>query len=333
MTGSHFSGSNPAVHTGGQVSRNGLLWSVVLAGGEGVRLRPLVREVSGDERPKQYVSLLDSRSLLQQTIDRLGALTPPARTVVVTMRSHAAYITGALRELGYPRVLFQPEDRGTAAAVLLAAHWIRAHDPGATVVVTPADHLVLEEAHLTGHVGAVARFVQQHPEWLVLLGARPTEPETEYGWIQAGPRVGWTAEGPVYRILRFWEKPSAELAAVLYTSGCLWNTLVLVAGARALVAAGAECVPELNDRLGRLAAFFGTEHESWAMGQAYALAPSANFSQSVLQRGPGALAVSKLPAVTWCDLGSPGRVLRTVAALGLTPPWLVGALHGLKDAG
>ena len=102
-------------------------------------------------------------------------------------------------------------------------------------------------------------------------------------------------------------------------------------GVRTLIAVGAECVPELNDRLGRLAAFFGTEHESWAMRQAYAMAPRANFSRAVLQRCPGALAVSKLPALTWCDLGSPARVVRTVTRLGLTPAWLAGALHGLKD--
>ena len=332
MTGSHLP-ENKAMAGVDPVSREGSLWSVVLAGGEGVRLRPLVREVSGDERPKQYVPLLDSRSLLQQTVDRLTALTCPEHTVVVTMRSHAAYITGALHEPDYPRVLFQPADRGTAAAVLLAAHWIRARDPKATVVVTPADHLVLDEADLIRHIGGVARFVRQHPEWMVLLGAQPTEPETEYGWIEAGPPVGWTAEGPVSRILRFWEKPSAELASALHASVCLWNTFVLVAGADTLAAAGAEYVPELTERLNRLAAFFGTEHESWAMRQAYALAPSANFSRSVLQRCPGALAVSRLPAVTWCDLGSPGRVLRTVAALGLTPPWLEGALHSLKAAG
>lgn len=316
----------------GSASLDGSLWSVVLAGGEGMRLRPLVRQVSGDERPKQYVSLLDSRSLLQHTVDRLATLTPPERTVVVTMRSHASYIAGALRELGYPRVLFQPQDRDTAAAVLLAAHWIRARDPDATVVMTPADHLVLEEAHLVGHIGAIARFVRQQGEWMVLLGAQPTEAETEYGWIEAGSRVGWTTEGPVYRILRFWEKPSAELASALYTGGCLWNTFVLVARAEALVAAAEECVPELNDRLTHLVPFFGTEQESWAMGQAYALAPRANFSRSVLQRCPGALAVSKLPAVTWCDLGSPGRVLRTLADLGLTPPWLAAVRPGLKDA-
>jgi mannose-1-phosphate guanylyltransferase len=295
-------------------------------------LRSLVREISGDERPKQYVPLLDSRSLLQQTVDRFAGLAPPERTLIVTMRDHAAHFVAARRALGDPRILFQPADRGTAAAVLLGAHWIRAHDPAAVVVLTPADHLVREETAFLGHIEAVVRFVREHPEWIVLLGAQPTEPETEYGWIEAGPQVGWATEGPLYRVLRFWEKPSADLASTLYTTGCLWNTFLLVANAATLVAAGAECVPELSDRLNHLAPFIGTDRENWALHQAYALAPRANFSQSVLQRCPGALAVSKLPAVTWCDLGSPRRVLRTVAALGCTPPWLHGALRNLKDA-
>ena len=173
-----------------------------------------------------------------------------------------------------------------------------------------------------GHLGAVARFVQQHPEWITLLGAQPTEPETEYGWIEAGARVGWTTEGPLYRVFRFWEKPSSEVASTLLVNGCLWNTFVLVAGAGTLVAAGEECVPELNDRLARLSAFFGTEQESWAIGQAYALAPRANFSRAVLEHCPRALAVSKLPPLTWCDLGTPVRVVKTLADLGISPLWL-----------
>ncbi len=118
----------PAARADGRELRDSYLRAVVLAGGEGVRLRPLVRQICGDERPKQYVPLLESRSLLQQTIDRLAPSIPPERTVLVTMRSHAGYLARVLGDLHYPRVLAQPEDRGTAAAVLLAAHWILARD-------------------------------------------------------------------------------------------------------------------------------------------------------------------------------------------------------------
>jgi len=322
MTGQPLLESKSPGRLEGGPKREGSLWAAVLAGGEGVRLRPLVRKICGDERPKQYVPLLGSRSLLQQTLDRIAPLVPPERTVLVTMRSHTAYIADRLGDFRHPHVLAQPADRGTAAAVLLPAHWILARDPRATVIVVPSDHLILEEAILTRHVETVARFVQQRPGWMVLLGAQPTEPETEYGWIEAGPRVGWTSEGPLYRVSRFWEKPSRELASALLVRGCLWNTFMLVARADTLVSAGRECVPELDGRLSRLSAFFGTEEESWAIHQCYALAPRANFSSSVLQRCPGALAVSKLPALTWCDLGNPDRVIKTLTRLGVSPPWL-----------
>jgi mannose-1-phosphate guanylyltransferase len=311
----------PLARTEGGRPREGSLWGVVLAGGEGLRLRSLVHQVCGDGRPKQYVPLLESRTLLRQTVDRFFPLIPAERMVLVTMRSHAVYLARALGDVCYPRVLAQPEDRGTAAAILLAAHWILARDSRATVIVAPSDHLIVEEALFMGHLATVARFVQRHPEWITLLGAQPTEPETEYGWIEAGPRAGWTTEGPLYRVLRFWEKPSQELAETLYVKGCLWNTFVLVAGVQTLIAAGAECVRPLNDRLGRLSAFFGTEHENWAMRQAYAMAPRVNFSRSVLEHCPGALAVSKLPALTWCDLGTPARVIKTLTRLGISPPW------------
>ena len=173
-----------------------------------------------------------------------------------------------------------------------------------------------------GHVAEVAAFVARHPERMVLLGAQPTEPETEYGWIEPGERIAWTARGPLYRVCRFREKPSEETARSLFATGCLWNTLVLISSAATLVAAGAECVPTLHERLARLRAFAGTPHETWAVRQAYALAPTANFSQAILELCPGALAVSKLPAITWCDLGTPARVVKTLRRAGISTPWL-----------
>jgi mannose-1-phosphate guanylyltransferase len=308
---------------GAESGRRGSLWAVVLAGGEGTRLRPLVRHLCGDERPKQFSPLLGARTLLRQTLDRVGLLIPPERTVVVTLQAHARYLERELGEkLPRPHVLSQPESRGTAAGILLAAQWVETRDPGATLVCFPSDHLVLEEAAFMEHVGELAAFVDREPRPIVLLGAPPSQPETEYGWIEPGEPVGWTGQGPVHAIQRFREKPSKEAAEALLRRGSLWNTFVFAARAAVLLSAGRECAPALYDRLAALRAFAGGEHERWAVRQAYALAPTVDFSRSILEACPQMLAVSKLPGLTWCDLGSPERVVTMLTRLGVSTPWL-----------
>jgi len=322
----HTYSKAPAVETAPRAvdidaARNNALWAIVLAGGEGVRLRPLVSRLYGDARPKQYAALLDSRTLLNHTLDRVSLLVPPERIVVVTMQNHDRYIAGDFEGPAGPHVLRQPENRGTAAGVLLPVHWIHARDPRAIVAVFPSDHFIREEERFMRYVAEVVAFVRRHREWITLLGVQPTEPETEYGWIEPGERVGWTARGPLYRIRRFEEKPSWETAGLLLAAGALWNTFVLVSPAATLIRAGEECLPDLHDRLTSLAPFAGTELQAWAIRQAYASVPRANFSRSVLESCPSPLAVAKVPGLTWCDLGTPARVARTLTNLGLAVPW------------
>jgi len=307
---------------GVESGEGGSLWAVVLAGGEGTRLRPLVRHVCGDERPKQFSSLFGARTLLGQTLDRVGLLIPPERTVVVTLQAHARYVERELGEKLHPHVLSQPENRGTAAGILLAAQWIATRDLRATLVYFPSDHLVLEGTAFMEHVVDLASFVERGSRRIVLLGAPPSQPETEYGWIEPGEPVGRTTKGPVHAIQRFREKPSKEVAEALVRRGTLWNTFVFTARATVLLSAGRVCAPALYDRLVALRAFAGGEHERWALRQAYALAPTVDFSRSVLEACPHMLAVSKLPELTWCDLGSPERVVRMLTRLGVSAPWL-----------
>ena len=297
----------------------------MLAGGDGVRLRSLTRRLHGDDRPKQYAVLFGSRSLLHQTLDRVALAVPGERTVVVTVRNHARYIAAELAGLPVPRArtLVQPVNRGTAAGVLFPAYWISWRDPEAVVAVFPSDHFIDEEAVFMEHVVEVASVVNHHGDRIVLLGARPTEPETDYGWIaQAEEPLEWTSNGPLRRVRRFWKKPSIETARECLLSGCLWNTLVVVAKASALVETSRRLLPDLHDRLSRIAPFADTEDEPWAVHQAYQFAPRLSFSRSILEACPPGLTVSTLPTCTWSDLGTPARVVKSLKQARVLPGWL-----------
>src|SRR5262245_32751965 len=201
------------------------LWGAVLAGGEGIRLRSLTRVICGDERPKQYVTLAGSRSLLQQTLERAALRIPSSRTVVVSVEAHAAYLAAEMS--GHEAsVLLQPADRGTAAGVLLPAHWIRSRAPNAPVAVFPSDHLILEEEAFIRQGVELAGFGDENPTRIVLLGVPATDLETEYGWIEPGPLFGQAGGMPVREVRRFVEKPSPEVARACLAGGAAWNTFV-----------------------------------------------------------------------------------------------------------
>jgi mannose-1-phosphate guanylyltransferase/DNA-binding NarL/FixJ family response regulator len=297
------------------------LWGVVLAGGEGRRLRPLVRHVHGDLRPKQYARLVGTRSLLEQTLDRVALLVPRERTVLISVRRHRRYLDEALGGRAMT-VLAQPADRGTAAGVLLPVQWVERREPGATVAIFPSDHFVLHERRFMAHVADAVAFVEAHPTRIVLVGAEPSGPETEYGWIEPGELLSRIGPTPISTVARFVEKPSPAGARACLSAGALWNTFVVVARATTLADATRQVLPVVHDALAAVVPVLGTGWGVAALRRAYAGLPTASFSTEVLERCAPLLAVSRLAGTTWCDWGSPRRVIRTLRQTGQQPDWL-----------
>jgi len=299
-------------------SHGGGLWAAVLAGGDGTRLRPLVDRLHPDGRPKQFASVLGARSLLRDTLDRVGILIPPERTLVVGRRSHEHFLEKELADFPTATTLLQPDNRGTAPGVLLPAHWIARLDPEAVVAVFPSDHFILGGNAFMAHVSQAVAFARTHPDRILLVGAPPSRPEPDLGWVETGEWVGATASGPICRVVRFREKPAADEARLYFENGFLWNTFVIVARASAIVEAGRSVAPEVSAGVEHAvqAAIGGPD----AFDKAFTELPTADFSRSILERCAERLVISRLPDRIWSDWGTPERVFESLAEARMPVP-------------
>lgn len=185
MSQSYATASNATRQRSARVGTNA--WAVVLAGGKGMRLRGLTRHVYGEDRPKQYAVLTGGKSLLGQTLDRVRMCVPAERTLVMTMAGQGGYLRAELRhEPRAPHVLEQPTDRGTAAAILLAAHWVLARDPKATLMVLPSDHFVSDDELFMECVAQGIEAIERRPERIVLLAQSPASPRRTMAGSSSG---------------------------------------------------------------------------------------------------------------------------------------------------
>jgi mannose-1-phosphate guanylyltransferase len=297
-------------------------WALILAGGDGVRLRPLTTQIAGDARPKQFCALLDGETLLDRTRRRADLLARFDRQVVVVSRPHEPYYRGLALDLAPGRLVVQPDNRGTAPGILYPMLRIRdlAGDP--MVAVLPSDHYVGDDAAFMSYVVAAGDVVAQRRDLVILLGVQADHPETDYGWI--GPaEAPLPVDGePAFSIRRFWEKPSPRLAGHLWRRGCLWNSFVMVGRVSAFLDLVRITAPDLFTAFASVRAALGSPSERLAIEALYAGLPTLSFSECVLARGVARLATVRVKSVEWSDWGHPARVLASLRRTGREPAWL-----------
>lgn len=288
-------------------------WAVILAGGDGTRLQSMTRSITGDNRPKQFVPVIGGATLLDQTRRRVALSVIPSRTFIVVTQKHKQFYESLARQISPGLLLQQPANKGTAAAILYALLRVATKSPKAIVALFPSDHYFTDDEEFMSHIDAAFDAAQTQPETVTLLGITPATAEREYGWIEPERSVLGSAVRSITRVRRFWEKPSATLAASLMEHGCLWNSFVMVGCVDALLRMTRAALPELYANFAALAPKF----ENAALGELYSRINDTNFSQEVLAQRPQDLAVMRVGDVGWSDLGEPSRVLATLAQMGI----------------
>lgn len=269
---------------------------VIMAGGIGSRFWPYSR----NNRPKQFLDILGTgRSLLQMTYDRFREITDPDRFFVVTNQSYFDLVNEQLPELKPNQILTEPLRRNTATCIAYAAYKIHAFDPNATLVVTPADHLILQEQRFNRTINRAINAAQIEGR-LITMGIRPNRAETGYGYIQYLDNENGD---PAMKVKTFTEKPNSKLAKTFVESGdFVWNSGMFVWKAKSVLDAFGEYMPDVAEAFEEGKNHFGKGTEQEFINRAYSQVKNVSIDYGIMEKSDKVFVI--LGDFGWSDLGS-----------------------------
>ena len=278
------------------------LWAILLAAGDGLRVRRFTTDSRGASVPKQYCAFDGRDSMLRWAVNRAARLVPKRQIVAVVARQHRRFWQRELADLAPENLLVQPQNKGTAAGLLLPLLDILRRDPQATILVLPSDHFVADEVYLSRVIGDAFGAIRRDPNRVVLVGMTPQEADSEYGWIvPSGP-----TSASIQHVAAFLEKPDSSTAQMLKNRGALLNSLILVAVGRTLLHLFDRATPDL---VGEFVSWQDrTPGRRSELDGLYPHLPTYDFSRQLLEQSTDCLSVIRASPCGWSDLGTPRRL-------------------------
>ena len=218
-------------------------YCVIMAGGIGTRFWPMSRA----SRPKQFLDIADTgKSFLRHTYERFTQIVPEDNVLVVTTDRLGNLVREQIPELREENLLLEPYGRDTAPCIAYATYTLLKRDPEATMVVTPADHIIWDNDAFKEDLMAALEY-SSGKDVLMTLGMVPTRPDPNYGYIQVSGGRCNVEDRKVMKVKTFTEKPDVELAKGFISSGeFLWNSGIFVWRADSIRAEMERYIPEVT---------------------------------------------------------------------------------------
>lgn len=269
----------------------------IMAGGIGSRFWPESRAA----KPKQFLDLLGTgRSLIQWTYQRFRNICPKEHIFFITNQHYIGMLKEQIPEISDHNIISEPSRKNTAPCAAYFAHKMMALNPDANIIMSPADHLIMDERAFEKAMKDALDFVS-HNDALLTLGIKPTRPDTGYGYIQT--EMHEDLNHGVARVKTFTEKPSIELARTFLKSGdFLWNSGIFIWNVRSIMTALEKYLPELNDVFVQADGMYNTPREPDVISELYQQCTNISIDYGIMEKAKN---VFSIPAYFgWCDLGT-----------------------------
>ena len=279
-------------------------YALIMAGGAGTRLWPLSRE----HLPKPALHLYSDQSMFEIAVERLLPLFPPEQILVVASADHNQVLHDQVPSIPQENFIVEPEGRGTAPAIGLAAIHLAARDPDATMAVLTADHVIGKPDVFRAVIQSALAFAKS--DYLVTLGIKPTWPSTAYGYIEEAELLSEKQGFKAYRAERFVEKPNAENAQMMLQLGKYsWNSGMFIWKVERIMGEFKGQMPDLYARLMRIADTIGTDQYASVLAELWPGIAKQTIDYGIMENAKNVIV---LPAdMDWMDVGTWGN-LKTV---------------------